>query len=166
MFRKWESPEAVFQILKQLSRGRPCDITGVEDYHMLEPHGGVQWPFSQSDARSASPAPQRQWHTQTRTGKSSLLRQLSPQEVYVEINPEDTRSLRIDPDELVLVESRRGSLLARAFLTPCVQRGQVFIPMHYDSVNQLTDPVFDPYSHQPSYKACAVRVRKPEHWER
>ena len=28
MFRKWKSPQAVFQLLKQLSAGQPCDITG------------------------------------------------------------------------------------------------------------------------------------------
>ena len=28
--------------------------------------------------------------------------------------------------------------------------------MHYEEVNRLTHPAFDPYSRQPSYKACAV----------
>jgi assimilatory nitrate reductase catalytic subunit len=46
-----------------------------------------------------------------------------------------------------------------------VQRGQVFIPMHYRATNRLTDPVFDPYSKQPSYKSCAVRLRQIAHWE-
>ena len=32
-----------------------------------------------------------QWHTQTRTSKSAVLRELYPQEVYVEINPADAR---------------------------------------------------------------------------
>jgi assimilatory nitrate reductase catalytic subunit len=32
--------------------------------------------------------------------------------------------------------------------------------MHYETVNQLTLAVFDPYSKQPAYKACAVRLRK------
>jgi assimilatory nitrate reductase catalytic subunit len=26
--------------------------------------------------------------------------------------------------------------------------------------NRLTDAVFDPYSKQPSYKACAVRIER------
>jgi assimilatory nitrate reductase catalytic subunit len=58
-----------------------------------------------------------------------------------------------------MISSRRGSLTAKAFLTPTVQPGQVFLPMHYRSVNQLTFPAFDPYSRQPSYKACAVRIQ-------
>ena len=63
------------------------------------------------------------------------------------------------------VESQRGSMRAMAFVTPTVSPGQVFIPMHYEQTNRLTDPAFDPYSKQPSYKACAVRVRKIERWE-
>jgi assimilatory nitrate reductase catalytic subunit len=58
------------------------------------------------------------------------------------------------------MESQRGELRARAFVTPTVQPGQVFLPMHYEATNQLTDAVFDPYSHQPAYKACAVTVSR------
>jgi assimilatory nitrate reductase catalytic subunit len=54
--------------------------------------------------------------------------------------------------------SQRGQVTASAFVTPSVQPGQLFLPMHYEEVNQLTDAVFDPYSKQPSYKACAVQV--------
>ena len=45
MFRRWTDPEAVFQILKELSRGQPCDITGIADYRMLDERGGIQWPY-------------------------------------------------------------------------------------------------------------------------
>ena len=48
---------------------------------------------------------------------------------------------------------------ARAFVAPTVARGCVFLPMHDESTNRLTDAVFDPVSRQPAYKACAVRVR-------
>ena len=41
MFRKWRSPEAAFQILKQLSCGQPCDITGIPDYAMIDESGGI-----------------------------------------------------------------------------------------------------------------------------
>ena len=49
-------------------------------------------------------------------------------------------------------------IAATAFLTPTVQSGQIFVPMHYAELNQLTFPSFDPHSRQPSYKACAVKV--------
>src|SRR4030095_4565807 len=50
MFRRWQSPEAVFGILQQLSRDQPCDITGIEGYAMLDRERGVQWPFARGDA--------------------------------------------------------------------------------------------------------------------
>jgi assimilatory nitrate reductase catalytic subunit len=45
LFKAWTSPAAVFQILKRCSAGMPCDITGVEDYAMLDRRGGIQWPL-------------------------------------------------------------------------------------------------------------------------
>ncbi len=205
MFDRWDSPQSAFQILKKLSAGQPCDITGIEDYRMIEESGGIQWPLA-SGARSGASGEQErrlfvdgrfyhpdgrakflfeaprpmpeptsakypfvlltgrgsasQWHTQTRTSKSEVLRKLYPQRLYVEINPNDARSLGISPNERVSVESQRGRVTAQAFLTPSVPVGQVFVPMHESNANQLTDAVFDPYSKQPNYKSCAVRVTR------
>ena len=50
LFADWTTPESVFQSLKQLSAGQPCDITGITDYRMLDELGGVQWPCSPDDA--------------------------------------------------------------------------------------------------------------------
>ena len=201
LLKEWESPEAVFQILKRLSADQPCDFSGIRDYQMLDERGGVQWPFPadcRDDARERrlfadgrfyhadgrarfifeAPRPLREppnvryplllltgrgtaapWHTQTRTAKSAVLTKLYPADVYVEINPADARPLGIGLNDWVRVESQRGSVRAKAFVTPTVQPGQVFLPMHYDTTNRLTDAVFDPYSKQPAYKACAVRLQ-------
>src|SRR5678816_1240406 len=86
-----------------------------------------------------------QWHTQTRTSKSPVLRKLYPAEIYVEINPTDARRAGIKPNQPVVVESQRGSLVAKAFITWSVRPGQVFIPMHYEATNRLTLAHFDPY---------------------
>jgi len=220
-FAKWNSPEAAFQLLKELSRNQPCDITGIRDYRMIDECGGIQWPWPESSSRRGNeadrnttenpppraaadpPATERrlfedgrfytsdgrarflfdeprevaeptcaefpfvlltgrgtsaQWHTGSRTNKSSVLRSLAPEDCYVEISPKDAGRLRISPNTLVCVRSRRGSLRATAVVTPTVQPGQVFIPMHYPEVNRLTNPSFDPHSRQPSYKHCAVAV--------
>jgi anaerobic selenocysteine-containing dehydrogenase len=201
MFEEWRSPEDVFQILKRISRGRPCDFTGIADYRMIDASGGIQWPFTESSvvesserrlfadgrfyhadgrARFLFEAPRRvreetndrfplvlltgrgsasQWHTLTRTGKSEVLTSLAPRQSYVEISPADAAARRISPEDWVVVSSRRGSMRARAFVTSTVAPGQVFVPMHDASTNRLTDPSFDPYSRQPSYKHCAVEVR-------
>lgn len=201
MFESWTSPEVVFQTLKELSRGRPCDITGIADYQMLDERGGIQWPYPENapdpaaerrlftDGRfyhgdgkakfmfdSPTPLPEApnesyplllltgrgtvsQWHTQTRTSKSAVLRKLYPPGIYVEINPADARRLGIRPQQRVVVQSQRGALTAKAFVTYAVRPGQVFLPMHYEETNQLTLAHFDPHSRQPSYKNCAVRIR-------
>jgi anaerobic selenocysteine-containing dehydrogenase len=202
MFEEWSSPEAVFQILKRLSAGQPCDFSGIPDYATLDQRGGIQWPypadnppqeterrlfadgrFYHADGRARlifenpRPMPElpnknyplmlltgrgsaSQWHTQTRTKKSAVLRKLYPERAYVEINPADARQFSIRPNDRVLIQSQRGEVRARAFVTPTVQPGQVFVPMHYETANQLTDAVFDPYSKQPAYKSCAVRIAR------
>ena len=101
-----------------------------------------------------------QWHTQTRTSKSDVLRQLYPENVYVEINPDDAMQLGIDPLGLVTITSRRLSVRATAVITPIVQPGQIFMPMHYTETNLLTRQEVDPYSRQPSYKYTAVKLSK------
>ncbi|HEU5077565.1 MAG TPA: molybdopterin oxidoreductase family protein [Opitutaceae bacterium] len=288
-FRAWKDPAATFQILKELSRGQPCDFTGIKDYADIEAEGGIQWPWTEREALLrkkakgrmqngdgtagvldgkdghadvAAPLDQKeeyrfqnggtpssdsvpqgesgmpnvhpteppsdhsafclhpsslggrlgrrkgrrlfedgkfytpdgrarfvfdmprsmpeqpdgkypfllltgrgssaQWHTGSRTNKSDVLRKLAPRELYVEINPTDADRLKIKSGERVVVFSRRGAAEAVAQITQTVQPMQVFMPMHFDAVNRLTFPAFDPHSRQPSYKACAVAVRKGE----
>jgi assimilatory nitrate reductase catalytic subunit len=82
---------------------------------------------------------------------------------YVEIDPDDAEALGIAPTDWVRITSQRGSIEARAQITRVVRRGQVFIPMHFRDTNVLTLATFDPYSRQPAYKACAVRIEKLDH---
>ena len=116
----------------------------------------ADFPFLLLTGRGSS----AQWHTGSRTNKSAVLRKLAPTELYVEINPVDADELGINAGEPVRVSSRRGSLTAIAFVTSTVQPGQIFLPMHFATVNQLTFPAFDPHSRQPSYKAAAVKVER------
>ena len=78
------------------------------------------------------------------------------------MNPADADELNFESGALIRVSTRRGSITAKVLVTSTVRAGQVFIPMHYPTVNQLTFPSFDPYSRQPSYKSAAVRL---EHLE-
>jgi anaerobic selenocysteine-containing dehydrogenase len=200
LFRRWTDPEAVFKILRDLTAGRPCDITGIDGYEHLDQSGGIQWPYPKSAPPSGhqrrlfedglyptssgkarilfsppTPLPEApdhdfpfllltgrgtssQWHTQSRTAKSPILRKLYPQEIYAEIHPDDAARLQLTHGSSVLITSRRGEIRAAAYLAPTVQPGQIFLPMHYPQVNQLTHPAFDPHSRQPNYKAAAVSL--------
>jgi anaerobic selenocysteine-containing dehydrogenase len=207
-FAEWQDPESVFKLLRDLTVDRPCDITGIESYEMLDRAGGIQWPYPAAMKRAGAlserdswrrlfedgiyytpsgkarlwfsapremPEPpdgdfpfllltgrgtSSQWHTQTRTGKSDLLRKLYPGNVYVEMHPEDGGRLGLQTGDLAELQSRRGALHAAVYLAPTVQVGQVFLPMHYPEVNRLTHAAFDPHSRQPNYKACAISIRK------
>ena len=57
LFDRWESPEAVFQILKKLSAGMPCDFSGIADYRMLDEARGIQWPLPGPRGRRGPGAP-------------------------------------------------------------------------------------------------------------
>jgi assimilatory nitrate reductase catalytic subunit len=100
-----------------------------------------------------------QWHTETRTAKSPVLRRLAPRERYAELAPADAERLGITSEDEVVVASARGTVRARAFVTPAVRRGQVFLPMHDAETNRLTHASVDPHSRQPAYKHAAVSVR-------
>lgn len=112
------------------------------------------YPFLLLTGRGSS----AQWHTETRTGKSAVLRALSPAALHVDAHPSDGARLGVETGAAVRVRSRRGSLEATVHLTSTVQPGQVFLPMHDPRINRLTCPAFDPHSRQPSYKASAVRL--------
>ena len=78
----------------------------------------------------------------------------------LKIHPDDAQRLCIKSGAGVIVRSRRRSAEAIAVVTATVQRGQIFLPMHFETVNRLTFASFDPHSRQPSYKACAVSVSR------
>ncbi|OIQ98044.1 nitrate reductase [mine drainage metagenome] len=208
LFRDWSSPEAAFGLLRELSRGQPCEFTGIAGYDQIEARGGIQWPWTETDEADFQvgsdagagerrlfgdghfytaderahfcfdeprPMPEppddtypfllltgrgssAQWHTGTRTDKSEVLRRLAPRSLHAEIHPDDATRLGIRTGDPVRVTSRRGDATAFALVTPTVQPGQLFLPMHFPEVNQLTLRSFDPHSRQPSYKACAVRI--------
>ena len=235
MFAQWTSPAAAFQILKELSRGQPCDFAGIRAHAHIEAESGIQWPFTAADAaaiddlrltnddlqngrtpigagseivsRKSSivnrserrlfadgkfftpdgrakflfdepvPLPEptdaaypfllntgrgssAQWHTGSRTDKSAVLRKLAPTVPWIEINPADASHLGVLTGQRVSIRSRRGETTALAVVTPVVQPGQVFMPMHFAEVNRLTFPAYDPHSRQPAYKACAVAIKR------
>ena len=88
-----------------------------------------------------------------------MLASLAPAVLFVEIDPTDAEPLGIRSGRTVIISSRHGELTARAYVTPTVGPGRLFLPMHNGTTNRLTAPVFDPHSRQPSYKYVAVRVQ-------
>ena len=117
-------------------------------------HRSAEFPLILMTGRGTS----AQWHTETRTGKSAVLRKMAPEQLMLDLNPEDAAKLGIRDGQRVRVISKRAELTALTRVTSCVKPGEVYLPMHDGRVNQLTHASFDPLSRQPSYKHSAVRV--------
>ncbi len=112
-----------------------------------------------------------QWHTMTKTGKVENLVLHDPAPT-LEINLKDASRLGIEDGDLVVVESRRGKATVQATVTDRIREGTVFLPFHWGRLmadngraNFMTVDVLDPFSRQPEFKACAVRVQKKKFTE-
>jgi assimilatory nitrate reductase catalytic subunit len=54
LLKEWQTPEAVFEIIKRTSAGMVCDISGIRDYAMLDEKHGIQWPYPKENPDTAS----------------------------------------------------------------------------------------------------------------
>ncbi len=105
------------------------------------------------------------WHTMTRTG---LAPRLSKHiiEPFAEIHPYDAEKFSLKQGQLLEINSHWGSMLARASITAEQQKGNVFVPMHWNDqfsyrgrADALVNPVVDPVSGQPEYKHTPVSIK-------
>jgi nitrate reductase NapA len=105
------------------------------------------------------------WHTGTMTRRVPQLSRAMPA-AYVELHPDDAGAMGIGNGDRVIVESRRGRIELPAWLDGRGRppRGTVFVPFFDESrlINEVTLEAHDPFSKQPDYKKCAVRVRRAE----
>ena len=110
-----------------------------------------------------------QWHTMTRTGQCARLSGRDP-EPFVQVHPTDAVALGISAGDLVAVSNDHGRLVVRAQITDAVRRGQIFVPMHWNStfasaarVGSLLAASADPVSGQPELKhgAAALAPYRP-----
>jgi nitrate reductase NapA len=103
------------------------------------------------------------WHTGSLTMRIPQLHRAMPQ-AYVELNRDDARALGVANGETVRLETRRGMLDLPAWIDGrgAPAKGVVFVPFFDQTllINRLTLEAYDPFSKQPDYKKCAVRVRK------
>ncbi len=113
----------------------------------------VEYPFWLNSGRVVE-----HFHTRTRTGKIGNCNKFSPTP-YMELNPDAASEQGIVHQSYVRLVSRRGDAVVMVQLTHRVPRDMVFVPFHYhDCVNRLTLGLLDPYSRQPAFKQCAVRI--------
>lgn len=103
------------------------------------------------------------WHTATMTGRVPALRSAMPG-AFLEMHPDDAGTLGISDGDRVRVSSRRGSVELRASVDRrgLPQKGLVFVPFFDETklINRVTLDAYCPFSKEPDYKKCAVRLEK------
>lgn len=198
---RWKTPKDAFNLLRAISKGMPCEFTGM-DYDALKGSHGIQWPFKSGDilkddnrrlfedevfynsdkkgnflfqnVESYPEVPDTQypyilmtgrggvglWHTLTRTRNIPTIEHMYPLDSHVHINAADAEKLGVKEEDIVTVTSKNGTADLKIKIDDALQEMQVFIPMHHPEANRLTDPLFDPYSKQPSYKYATVSIVK------
>ena len=149
---------------------------GVDFYHSPTKDGRAQVWFHPYEPPPESPDAEypfwlctgrvlEHWHSGTMTRRIPQLFAAMPN-AYVEMCRADAHTLGVSDGDTVVVESRRGKLLAPVWIDGrgSPPSGTVFVPFFDESmlVNHVTLDAFDPHSKQPDYKKCAVRVRKPK----
>lgn len=114
-----------------------------------------EYPFILNTGRTVE-----HWHTRTKTSQVAILEHLSPN-AWLEMNPRDAQALKLMPHAYVDIVSRRGRTSGVELrITEMIASGQVFMPFHFaeTNVNEVTQSAFDPFSREPNYKQCAVRI--------
>lgn len=106
-----------------------------------------------------------QWHTMTRSGKSSRLSG-HIYEPFVEMHPADAVKFSLRDNELAQVTSELGDVICRVNISESQQQGNIFVPIHWNDqfssravVDSLVNPVVDPFSGQPEFKATPVNIK-------
>ena len=101
------------------------------------------------------------YHTGTMTRVSPHL-DTEQKTGYVEIHPEDAKTLGVNDGETVRLSTRRGETEIPARVSNKVVPGLLFVPFHFaeSPANILTNSAFDPIAKIPEYKVCAVKIEK------
>lgn len=109
-----------------------------------------------------------QWHTMTRTGLSARLGAHLP-EPYVSINAEDAILYGVRNGAIATLSNEWGNARIRVDISPKLNPGQLFMPIHWTGVMAsagrvctLVSPDTDAVSGQPEFKFTPVTI---EPWE-
>jgi len=102
------------------------------------------------------------FHTGTMTRVSPHL-DIEQTTGYATINPKDADAMMVKQGDILVLESRRGRMEAPAKISPAVEPGTVFLPIHFgeNPTNVLTSSeAVDPLAKIPEFKVSAVKVSK------
>ncbi|HEY4432955.1 MAG TPA: arsenate reductase (azurin) large subunit [Candidatus Cybelea sp.] len=101
------------------------------------------------------------WQTMYNDADMPLQNERVPM-AWIEVHPNDARTLGLESGDLTEVFNDYGSTNAVAYVTPSVKPGVVFMQFAHPrgTANSLTTPYVDPTTTIPYYKGSAVGLRK------
>jgi formate dehydrogenase major subunit/formate dehydrogenase alpha subunit len=81
-------------------------------------------------------------------------------ECFIEVHAEDAERLGVADGDMVKIVSRRGGIKAKVWISGRVQKGNVWMPLHFAdaAINKLTIDAGDPLAGTAEYKVCAVNL--------
>lgn len=153
------------------SDGRYYHPDGRARFVAVEPKGPAHAPDDQYPLILNTGRVRDHWHTMTRTGLAPKLA-THVSECYVDMHADDAQALGLREQQLARVSTRWGEMVARVRLGGEMQRGQIFVPIHWNNqfasnarVGALVNPVVDPVSGEPEFKHTPARVEAvPVQW--
>ncbi len=97
----------------------------------------------------------------TMTRRSAVIHQKDPAN-FVEIHADTAARYGIQPDEKVIVRTRRGQVTGLAIVGDRVRPDTIWMPFHFaeEPTNAITNDVFDPVTATAEYKCCAAVLEK------
>jgi assimilatory nitrate reductase catalytic subunit len=121
----------------------------------------VEFPFVLNSGRLRD-----QWHTMTRTGKTSKLSKHTDKP-YLYLHPSDAQALAVQNDDMLSIAASTGQAIAHVKLDTKQRIGECFMPIHWNksfasnaNVSSLYQGIVDPLSGQAESKQGAVALRK------
>ena len=129
-------------------------------FHPVEHVGAAETPDAEYPYYLTTGRLLRHYQSGTQTRRVASLTQAEP-DARVEMHGSLARRIGVGADDLVALRTRRGRVVMRVRLSDTIRPDTVFAPFHYggaSAVNLLTNPVLDPHSRMPEFKACSVAV--------
>lgn len=112
-----------------------------------------------------------QWHTMTRTGKTSKLSKHTDKP-YLYLHPTDAQALAVQNDDMLSITASTGQAIAHVKVDEKQRLGECFMPIHWNksfashgNVSALYQGIVDPLSGQAESKQGAVALRKKAYKE-
>jgi assimilatory nitrate reductase catalytic subunit len=158
----WPCPDEAHPGTPRLFAERFAHPSGLARFHAVPYRPAAELPDADYPLYFTTGRYKEHYNSGAQTRRVSALIDARP-EPRVQVHPDLALRLGVGEQQLLRVESRRGSVDFAVALSPDIRRDTLFAPFHWGgrkAANLLTIPALDPVSRMPEFKVCAVRACK------